>query len=192
MKSNDVDPGAPPDEKMCTSHIFKPIHNRLLCDIMNPGSQIQLLNAHKDPPAIIFDAVYAGAVVRHFGTQAFKDVVSTSWKPVFYPHEVMSAAEVDQKTINNARAAKKRKREDDAVARTLRREDRRMAVHASPGGPDIFDMLMFLPYAFLPKDDVQAMSRRAKEKAEAAERERLQEIVGPWARDVRDSQGDSM
>jgi len=185
MKSNDVDPGAPPDEKLCTSHIFKPIHNRVQRETMNPNSQIQLLDAHKDPPTIIFDAVYAGAVVHHFGTQALNDVVSNGWKPVFYPDGVTSAAEADQRTIRDARAAADRKREDDAVARTHRREDRR--IYASPSGPDIFDMLMFLPYALLPKDDVQAMVRRAKEKAEAAERERLQEIVGPWARDVRDS-----
>jgi hypothetical protein len=185
MKSDDVDPSAPPNEKRCTSHLFKRIDNSALCAMINPNSPIELLNAVKDPPAIIFDAVYAGAVLHHFGTQILKDTVCTGWKDHYYPDGITSAADADKKKIKDIRAAKESKKEDDATARTHRRENRR--INASSSGPDVFDTLLFLPYAYLPKDDVQAMFRRAQEKAEVAERERLQDVVGQWARDVTGS-----
>ena len=186
MNTDDIDPAAPPDEKRCTSQIFGPVQNTTLRACFSPGSQLQLLDARKDPPAIIFDAVYASAVLRHFGTQPFKDMLLTAWKDIFHPHGVMRAAEADQRAIIDAPAIKASKREADAVARTYRREDRRR-MDTSHSGPDMFDALMILPNAHLSKDDREAVFRRAREKAEAAEKERLQYIVGPWARDVEGS-----
>ena len=180
MKTSDVDPAAPPDEKRCTSQIFGPIHNRCVRACINPGSHRQLLDADRDPPAIIFDVVYASAVLRHFGTRTLKDVLSAAWKDTFYPHGIMSVADsADQKEIIDARAAEVLKRNQRISERNSCRE-----IDTSHSGPDALDMIMFLPYAFLPKDDRDAMFRRAREKAEAAEKERLQDIVGPWARDV--------
>ena len=46
---------------------------------------------------------------------------------------------------------------------------------------------MMLLYAFLPENERQAFFMRAREKAEAAEKERLQETAGQWARDVEAS-----
>jgi hypothetical protein len=44
------------------------------------------------PPAIPFDAIYAGAVLHHFGTQRLEDEVTGTWKSVFYPDGVVTAA----------------------------------------------------------------------------------------------------
>ena len=46
---------------------------------------------------------------------------------------------------------------------------------------------MMLLYAFLPENERQGFFMRARERAEAAEKERLQKTVGQWARDVEAS-----
>jgi hypothetical protein len=50
--------------------------------------------------------------------------------------------------------------------------------------PDVFDMLLILPYAMVPPKELQTVLRKAKEKAEAAEQRREQEKVDAWIRQV--------
>ncbi|KAH8995408.1 hypothetical protein EDB92DRAFT_1846773, partial [Lactarius akahatsu] len=69
MSTTDIDPTAPPAQKQCISHIFKPGPPGMVPS----GSTFQISDIHRFPPAIIFDAVYAGAVLHHFGTQTLKD-----------------------------------------------------------------------------------------------------------------------
>ena len=49
------------------------------------------------PPAILFDAVYAGALLHHFGTQELKDTLATTWRDVFNPHGTMTADEREER-----------------------------------------------------------------------------------------------
>lgn len=56
----------------------------------------------------------------------------------------------------------------------------RKARSNAPIGPDISDMLMVLPYILVPPNELQAMFRAAREKAEAAEQSRVHEKVDAW------------
>jgi len=58
------------------------------------------------------------------------------------------------------------------------REDR----HRARNLPDTFDMLMVLPYALVPPNELQEMMRKAKEMVAAAEQRRVKEKVNTWAR----------
>ncbi len=51
-------------------------------------------------------------------------------------------------------------------------------------GPDNLDMLMILPYIMVPRNEVKKVYREAEEKAEAAERSRVQEKVDTWMKQV--------
>jgi hypothetical protein len=192
MKTNDIDPTASPDEMRCTSHIFK-AENAFLLTVYKPGFPLKLTDSLENPPAILFDAVYAGAILHHFGTQVLKDVVSTAWKNDYYQGKgVTSSAGAEQRKIDDQRAALAAKTQDEVEERTERcgrSEDRKscrlLDTTPSPSGPDSLDMVMMLPYAFLAENERQAFFMRAREKAEAAEKERLQETVGQWARDVK-------
>ncbi|KAH8998378.1 hypothetical protein EDB86DRAFT_2774895, partial [Lactarius hatsudake] len=73
MSTTNIDPTAPPAQKQYISHIFKPGPPGMVPS----GSTFQVSDIDRFPPAIIFDAVYAGAILHHFGMQTLKDIVTT-------------------------------------------------------------------------------------------------------------------
>lgn len=121
------------------------------------------------PPPVPFDVVYAGAVLRHFGTQALEDEVGATWKDAFDPGGCVSAACAEYKAARDDRVAAKR-------ARSQARYD---------DAPDTFDVLMTLPYIMVPREELKAMLRGAKEAAEAAEQRRVQEKIDTWRKQVK-------
>jgi hypothetical protein len=176
MTTADVDPTAPPTEKRCTAHAFKLGDPFLLGrETLSSGSPLRISDTSEWPPAILFDAVYAGAVHHHFGTQTLKDEVAATWKDT-YPGGVMTAAHADYKAITEERAA--------ATERTQNQAQDRKARSKARSGPDTFDMLMTLPYIMVPRNELQAMLREAKEKAEATEQRRVQEKVDTWMKRI--------
>jgi len=181
MNTSDIDVIAPPAEKRCTAHLFRPNKRSCLGDkTLALNSPLRISdNPMLWPPAILFDAVYAGAVLYHFGTQTLKDDVLGTWKNIFYPGGVMTVAHADYKAILDKRAAPAAKAQEDSRDRKARREAR-----SGPSGPDTFDMLMTLPYIMVPPNELQAMLREAEEKAEAMERRRVHEKVDTWMKQI--------
>ena len=160
MTTADVNPTALPTDKACTAHLFLLDHaDRILLgrETLPLGSPLRISNTPEWPPTILFDAVYAGAVLHHFGTQTLKDEVTVTWKDIY-------RVIVDEKS---AAAKKVQKQEREA----------RYQAHAVP---DAFDMLMTLPYIRVPREELQAVLREAEEQAEATEQRRVQEKVDTW------------
>jgi hypothetical protein len=176
MTTADVDPSASPTEKRCTGHSFKPGRLSLAGNIGGPpsGAPVRLSDT-ACPPAILFDAVYAGAVIFHFGTKTLRDA-STVWRNAFSPGGVRTAANAEYKAITDKRAATQTKTEDEAQERQTRYKAR--------SGPDIFDMLMAVPYALVPPEDLQRVVREGVEAAEAAEQRRVKEKVETWMKQI--------
>ncbi|KAF8970114.1 hypothetical protein BDZ97DRAFT_1754124 [Flammula alnicola] len=179
LNTDDIDPTAPPTEKRCTSHVFGDDIPTLE---LHPRFRIQIHDTPEYPPAIVFDAVYAGAVLYHFGTQSVKGNITASWKDIFYPSEVMTMAHADYKENVDERATAAERKQTQDRERAARHEARCEARRQ----PDTFDMLMTLPYAMVPRNELQAVLREAKEKAEAAEQRRVQDKVDAWMRQVTD------
>jgi hypothetical protein len=178
MKTADIDPTAPPAERMCPTHLLQLDKPSLLGGLDAPpsGSPLRLSDTPEWPPPILFDAVYAGAVLHHFGTQILKDEAVATWKGTFYPGGVMTTAHVDYKVITNERAAAAEKARNQTQDRKARYEAR--------GGPDTLDMLMTLPYIMVPRNKLPDMLREAKAKAEATEQRRVQEKVDTWMKQI--------
>ncbi|KAF8954988.1 hypothetical protein BDZ97DRAFT_1861946 [Flammula alnicola] len=178
MNTDDVDPTAPPGEKRCTAHLFEPSCPTFLGGLGAPpfGTPIRISDTPHWPPSILFDAVYAGAVLHHFGTQTLKDEVTVTWMDTFDPGGVMDQAHADHKVVTDARAT--------TVERTQNQVQEHRARDEARPVPDTFDMLMALPYILVPREELQAMFRKAKEKAEVAEKRRVQEKVDTWNRQV--------
>ncbi|KAI0289829.1 hypothetical protein BC826DRAFT_586927 [Russula brevipes] len=90
MDTTDVDSNADRAQERFTNHLF----NQSLASAGvagRPGSAIQVpLDTSIWPPATLFDAIYASAVVHHFGTER-KDALKR-WGDVFYPGGAMKAA----------------------------------------------------------------------------------------------------
>ncbi|KAJ2911499.1 hypothetical protein MD484_g8915, partial [Candolleomyces efflorescens] len=170
LNTSDVDPIASPEAPRCTAQLFNPaLPYSLGTPTLPSGSPLRVSDYSKWPPAILFDAVYAGAVLHHFGTQALKDEIAATWNDAFYPGSVMTAADADYKVRTDERAS---------AAKKLRAQERER--QQGGGAPDTLDMLMALPYILVPPSELQAVKREAKEKTEANERRRVQEKVTTW------------
>jgi len=137
MDTSDIDPTAPPAETRCTAHLFEPDERSYLGDQSLPlCSPLRISdNPTLWPPAILFDAVYAGAVLRHFGLQTLKDEVTKTWKNTFYPGGITSVAEAERKSTRDKRAASEKEKKDHDRARDTR--------HITRSGPDIFFTMLF-------------------------------------------------
>ena len=160
MTTADVNPTALPTEKACTAHLFLLGHaeRAFLGDRTLPlGSPLRISNTPEWPPTILFDAVYAGAVLHHFGTQTLKDEVTVTWKDIY-------RVIVDEKS---------------AAAKKVQKQERE-ARYQAPTVPDAFDMLMTLPYIRMPREELKAVFKEAEEKAEAMEQRRVREKVDSW------------
>ena len=171
MDTPDVDLTALPGEKRCTAHLFEPSKPYRLGTYPS-GSPLRISDTPAWPPTILFDAVYASTVLHHFGTQTLKDVVTATWMDTFYPVGVTDQA--------HAEALTEERTQKHAQVRQARYDEARTV-------PDTFDMLLALPYILVPRNELQATLREAKEKAGAAEQRRVQEKVDAWNRQIIDS-----
>jgi len=117
MTTTDIDPAAPCEERSYTAHLFSPdvLHNLGDPNRVRSGSPLRVPNTtdvtDQWPPDILFDIVYAGAILHHFPAHALKGELSESWKDIFYPTGVMTATQVDHKAITDERAAAKERTE---------------------------------------------------------------------------------
>ena len=172
MTTSDIDITAPPDEERYTAHLFLPEDPRSLGapDRVRSGSSLRVPDTTDNwPPDILFDVVYAGAVLEHFSTPTLVDELTGSWKDTFYPGGVTTATQADYKAITDERAAAGERKEKQAQERH---------------GPDVLDMLMILPYVKVPRNQLEAVHSEARKKTEAMERKRVQEKVDTWAKQV--------
>ena len=165
MNTADVDPSAQPEEKGYTAHLLDPSRSSMLLGV-SPGTPLRTSDADSWPPAILFDAVYASAVLHHFGTQELKDEVSTNWMSTFYHEEIRNRDQVGHKEIT------KEETEKQAQERQQRRTSRT--------AQDTLDILLYLSYMSVPPEKCQAMLKEAEEEAHAAERRSLEEKIESW------------
>ena len=136
MSTTDINPAAPSEERRYTAHLFSPdVPHNLEDPRVSSGSPLRVPDTTDQwPPDILFDIVYAGAILHHFSTRALKDELSKSWKDAFYPGGVTTASQADHKAIIDQRAAAKARTETQAQEPKVRYETRR--------GPDLFAMFM--------------------------------------------------
>src|SRR5882672_6804612 len=98
MDTTDVDSNADGAQERFTNHLF----NRDLEPIARPsGSAVRVPSDMSVwPPAALFDAVYAGAVVHHFGIKE-PDFLK-NWEGAFYSGGgPMKAAQADDRQRND-------------------------------------------------------------------------------------------
>ena len=167
MDTTDLDPSASPAEERCTAQTFElPPDKYALGDPrLQSGSPLRLSHTSDWPPAILFDGVYAGAVLHNFGTKELKDTVTKRWRDTFYPGGIITATDAAHEVIIGEQTT--------ATTRTPDQAQERQEHDEAHPGPDVFDMLLTLPYVLVPP----ATLRAAKEKAETAEQRHVRDEV---------------
>ena len=185
MSTADVDPTAQPTEKRCIAHLFDPDLPESFGDpAFHSGSQVRMPNtADKWPPNILFDAVYANAILRHFAPRTMKDILK-QWKATFYPQGITSGVQANNQAIIDERATAAKRNEQNQV-REQRAAGRANRTRRAGDDPeDYFDCLMMLPYIMVPPEKHKAIWRKAGEKRAERERSRVDDKVVGWAREV--------
>ena len=178
MTTADVDSTLPATEKRCTPHFFEPAENYILVSGASLGPT-RISYTRKSPPAILFDAIYASAVLHTFGTQKLNDTVESTWENVFHPGGVKTSAQVAHSKLFNDQDANEEKGEQQIQDRTARLAGRNLA-----SGPDALDKLMVLPYIMVAPEKLRTMLKDNEEKAEAVEQQRVNEKVDMWMKQV--------
>ncbi|KAH9067527.1 hypothetical protein EDB87DRAFT_1583680 [Lactarius vividus] len=80
MNTADVDDTAPPGQKKYTAHLIQ--NGETFPSDCVPGSSFRITENAQFPPDILFDAVYAGFLIFHLGTEAMKDSAS-KWNDTY-------------------------------------------------------------------------------------------------------------
>jgi hypothetical protein len=162
MVTTDVDSNADRAQERLTSHLFD--QSLGFERVAGPsGSAVRVpTDTSIWPPAVLFDAVYAGAVVHHFGFGLA--VILEKWGDVFYPVGPTKAAHADDK---------RRRDQEQRYKRHNRRRSRHNAI-------DPHDVVMMYRFQAMEPEKVRAYLKGCEEMAAASERKGLEEKVGSW------------
>ncbi|GBE87601.1 hypothetical protein SCP_1102780 [Sparassis crispa] len=179
MSTNDVDPTLQPDEQRWTIHSFEAVfdpdfrHDRV-CNIAIPHGQALRLPVDRTswPPGILFDAVYAAAVMKYFSHEDFSAYLSQHWQGRFYLNGDMAQIEHERERNNMKKAQQKRER-----------AERREKGDIEGGGKmDVYDMLLLLPQIVRRPPTAEQRERHLAEQRESelAKRKELEHKVTSW------------
>lgn len=105
------------------------------------------------PPPILFDAVYASAILTNFASPNVKKDFTDRWSDIIYP---------------------------GGVRHTIERSERHNHRGAKQDGPDGLDMLAMFPYLGIPKDKLPMMLKEIDAKRQIEEHERVEDKVNNW------------
>ena len=152
--TTDVDPNADRAQVRFTSHLFR---QDLELAAGPSGSAVRVpSDVSIWPPAALFDAVYASAVVRHFGFALTE--ISEKWGDVFYP----DPADADK---------------EDSSRRSRQRRYEKRGIHDAI---DPHDVVMMYRFQAMEPEKVRAYLKGCEELAAAGERKGLEEKVNSW------------
>jgi len=129
------------------------------------------------PPDVLFDAVYAGAVVKNFGFQ-ITDILE-KWEDVFYPGRPTKLTHADDKRRHDQADADKANfnRQKPACQRCYERPDGRRGRHDGIGRHDV---VMVYRCSAMEPETVKAYLRGCEEMGVARECKELEEKVNSW------------
>ena len=173
MDTTDVDPNADRAQERFLIHVFdQPLE-------LAAGPSGSAVYVPPDmsiwPTAALFDAVYASAVMHHFGFALV--VVLKKWEDVFYPGGPTKAVHVDDKRRRDQADADKENSSKTAQQKCYNRRDRRRGIH---GAIDPYDVVMMCRFQAMEPDKVRSYLQGCEEMVAARERKGLEEKINSW------------
>jgi len=130
---------------------------------------------------VLFDAVYASAVLHHFGFAPMH--IYEKWMGVFYPGGPTKAVDTDDKRRHDQANTDQANIKVQDEARQLRR-DRRGKMRDIHDGFGPHDMVMMIRFMAMEPEKVRAYLEGCEEMAAAGERKGLEERVKSWRESV--------
>jgi|SRR5712671_433107 len=175
MDTTDIDSNAVRAQERFTSHVF----DRSLERQAGPcGSAVRVPSDMSTwPTPALFDAVYASAVVRHFGFAS--TVILKKWEDIFYPGGPTKAVHVGDKQRHDQADADNENSSKTAQQKCYDRRNtgRRRGIH---GAIDPYDVVMMYRFHAMEPDRVRSYLQGCEEMVAARERKGLEERVNSW------------
>ena len=170
MDTSDVDPNADKAQERYTSHLFNKAAERPA----GPSGSVVRVPPNKSiwPPALLFEAVYASAVVHNFGFVA-TDLVE-KWGDAF-PGGPTKTIPTNDKDRHDQTYADEETTNSQKPAR-----QRRYKRHGIHGGLDYLDITVIHRCMAMEPEYVRAYLEECNEMAAARERKMVDEKVNSW------------
>ncbi|TFY63086.1 hypothetical protein EVG20_g6467 [Dentipellis fragilis] len=173
MDTSDVDvqPGTHGHGQRYTAHFFD---LPFVAASNLPGRAIRTPDEMSEwPPTMLFDAVYASAVLHHFGVVPPRTL--DPWNDIFYSGERTTTEQVDEQRRREQEA----KEDEQTEQSRLERNERYMQRRTGGSAVDGIDPLM-LPYMLIPRDRMAKYAEERQEALAEEEREVLEAKVSSW------------
>jgi len=134
-------------------------------------------NMSRWPPNMLFHAVYASAVVKHFGA-ALEDIVQ-KWEGSFYPGGPAKAARAGDERRHGQANADEEKSQRQKIERQIC-HDKYSRGHGTADAIDFLDVVMMYRCSAMEPEDARAYVEGCEEMVAVRERKRLEEKVNSW------------
>ena len=171
MDTTDIDSNADKAQERFTSHLFDRSLERVL---PSSGSAVRVPFDMSDwPPAELFDAVYASAVLHHFGFQVTH--ISEKWD-VFYPGVLLKACDRRRHDQADADKENSKRRTADRRQRYGRHDGRRRNRDAI----DPYELVLMYRCQAMEPEKARAYLKGCEEMVAERERKGLEEKVNSW------------
>jgi hypothetical protein len=174
MDTKDVDSNADRTQVRFTTHLFdqslKEFYKIFLSAHLPSDMSIW-------PPTVLFDAVYAGAVLYNF---AVTDIVG-KWGDVFCPEAPACADDSDRRRCDQADFNKEDSgRRQNAAQNQCREGEGRGGRRSNRDVIDPYDLVMMYQFQAMEPEKVKAYVKGIEEMAAGRERKGLEENVDMW------------
>ena len=131
------------------------------------------------PPDILFDVVYASAIVSTFGV--VKKEGLARWRAIYYPPDIIEKNKQREMQIRQEGKAEGSKSKTRSKGRTNQASaSTGQAAKVTGDGLDGFDVIRFLPYMYIQPEAKLEYDRRCQEDASARQHQKLIETVNSW------------
>jgi len=164
LESNDIQAGE--NGQRFTAHVFDEslaLGMDVRGNSVPSGSAVRVPDDRSQwPPTVLFDIIYASAVLRHFN--ALHPDILKPWNDEFYPSGQTTAIH----TI------------DPEVKQKQGRDKRHNRCNPGFGMLDSNAILDLLPYIFIPPKELKKHFEEQHEKMEARERNELEDKINSW------------
>ncbi len=156
----------------CVAHAFIDDQYSLGDSRVRSGTSVRICDDLTQwPPQILFDLVYASAVLVHFGTPQLREQFSLNgFKDQLYPQRVAPTRAEYLASIE--------KRAQDELQTKMNRDER--VTKRENRDLDAYDMITFLPYINLGAEKMLTMFKETEDRADAAERAASTKKVEQW------------
>lgn len=175
MGTDDVVVGVSPNEIRYSAHVFSDQDDGWILGApeIPYGHPLRISDHSSWPPNILFDTVYASALVNHFGSDELANETHLKWTDVVYPGGIKHRGLAELANLTQQRV-------EAEITRTTQRDQRVERRKQREEQLDGLDILLCVPFMAVPPDQLEQTVKALEERAEVKVQEHSRSKVMEW------------